>query len=91
MTEVIINEIVGNCPVQADGMIDGHEFYFRARGQRWGIWIATGRALDILDPGNWFYEEAYGTEPFAAGWMEESEARAFIEQAAVRWRAGDQT
>ena len=81
--------IGGNCPVQAEGTVDGAEFYFRARGRRWALYVATDGG-DPLDNGAWVYHEHYdipglegpGGDAFAAGWMEESEARAFIAKAA---------
>lgn len=30
--DITINTIGGNCPVQGDGVINGHPWYFRARG-----------------------------------------------------------
>jgi hypothetical protein len=78
----VICQIGGNCPVQAEGTIDGSEFYFRARGERWSIGIGSE---PVGDP-EWYYEEPYGSEPFAAGWMTVEEASAFIEQAADRYR-----
>lgn len=68
-----IDWIGGKCPVQAEGTINSTPFYFRARGNRW--------AFDVND-GEWYYEEQYGDEPFAAGWMEEDEAIEFINVAA---------
>lgn len=81
MSEVIIFEISGNCPVQAEGTINGEPFYFRARGQRWSIGIGG----DPVGGGEWYYEEPYGDTPFAASWMSEYEARAFIYQAAEKY------
>lgn len=74
----------GNCPVQADGFIDGAEFYFRARGKRWSMSI--GGADVILDP-DWYYEEEWGDGPFAAGWMPEETARSMMEKAFAKYRA----
>lgn len=78
-----VNQIGGNCPVQAEGTIDGHSFYFRARGSRWSIEIGGD-----IDAGNplWTYSESYGVWP-DAGWMPEVEALAFIEKAAEHFRA----
>jgi hypothetical protein len=75
MTRVVIDWIGGNCPVQAEGTIDGALFYFRARGSSWSIEIG-----DTL-PFHWEYREDYGTWP-DAGYMEEDEARAFITKGA---------
>ena len=77
-----IDEIGGNCPVQAEGRIGGEPFYFRARGDSWSIGIG-GKPIGEPD---WFYREPYGAG-FEAGWMEVTEARAFIEQAARAWAA----
>ena len=74
-----IDYIGGNCPVQAEGNIDGKTFYFRARGSSWTFYVG--------DYGNieWEYSEEYITEdddPFAAGWISDIEAVDFIEKAA---------
>jgi hypothetical protein len=98
---ILIDEIGGACPLQAEGFIDGHPFYFRARGDRWQIGLAAqggtqddavqATIMRDLPPGYWYYEEDYG-EPngFAAGWMPVREGLEFIEQAAQRFRAGDE-
>lgn len=81
---VEITMIGGNCPVQAEGTFDLTPFYFRARGQRWEIWVGA----DAFECGDhsWRYGEPYkSAERFQAGWMGEDEARAFIAAAAVRW------
>lgn len=71
-----IETLGGNCPVQADGTIDGKPFYFRARGDHWSIGIGND---PISDP-EWHYEEEYGQWP-DAGWMPHYEALAFISKA----------
>ena len=65
----------GNCPVQAEGFIDGEEFYFRARGQRWSMSIG----------GDWYYEEEWGDGPFSAGWMPEETAISMMEKAFAKY------
>jgi hypothetical protein len=78
-TEIQIEMIGGNCPVQAEGTILGEPFYFRARGERWSLGIGE----DPVGAPDWYYEEPYRPdEPFAAGWMSLDEARGFIKQAA---------
>lgn len=84
MPEITITYIGGNCPVQSEGTIDGKEFYFRARGSRWSMSI--GGADIIMEP-DWYYEEPYSDHPFAAGWMSDDEARAFIDKAVGLYRA----
>lgn len=85
---IVIDEIGGNCPVQAEGTIDGTPFYFRARGARWTLSVG-GRDV-ILEP-DWFHEEPYGDGPFDAGWMSLEEARGFIAAGAGLYRASLET
>ena len=73
-----IESIGGNCPVQADGVIDGMPFYFRARGEHWSFRVADTAAGDPVDGRGFCYVEEYPE----AGWMEETEALAFLEKAA---------
>lgn len=83
---VSITGIGGNCPVQAEGTIDGAPFYFRARGEHWSIEIGGGFVLEDTAkgiPGEGFYlEEEWGDGPFSAGWMPEEEAKALIYRSA---------
>lgn len=81
----------GNCPVQAEGTIGGLPFYFRARGEDWSFSVAKAADGDPVgvfmgEPG-FYYEEEYPGGEFAAGWMEEDEARTFIAKAADLYRA----
>lgn len=82
---LVIDWLGGNCPVQAEGTIDGQKFYFRARGSKWSF--SVGGEL-IWSP-DWRYEEPYGDGPYAAGWMSEEAARAFIDKAVGIYRARD--
>jgi hypothetical protein len=88
---VIVIEWLGdNCPVQAEGTINSHPFYFRARGSHWSLEIATGLngPRDYLkwgDVSNYRYEEPYGNGSYDAGWMSEDEARQFIAKGALAW------
>ena len=79
-----IKELYGNCPVQADGTIDGWPFYFRARGERWSFSIGKN---PVGDP-HWFIIRPYGGGAGEAGWMTEDEARLAIAEAAALWRQG---
>lgn len=81
-----ITKLGGNCPVQAEGIINGKPFYFRARGDCWSIGI--GGDDPVMEP-EWSYEEEYGDGPYDAGWMTKEEARAFIEKAAVKFSQED--
>lgn len=77
-SRIEIDWLGGNCPVQAEGRIDGEPFYFRARGSRWSL--SVGGPDTITEP-DWFYAENYGDGPFDAGWMPDEEAAAFIARA----------
>lgn len=81
MSNIIIDWLEGNCPVQAEGRICGNSFYFRARGNRWYVEVYEHNDNNIISnpvPNVWKYEESYGTTPFEAGWMTEKEAEGFI-------------
>ncbi len=82
--DVVIATIGGNCPVQAEGTVNGRPFYFRARGDSWSLSIGGD---PVRDP-EWEHEEWYGVWP-AAGWMPEEEALAFIHGTAARYTRGE--
>ena len=84
LPEVVITGVGGNCPVQGYGTVNGKPFYFRARGEDWSMCVGDSSGDLILEP-DWYFEQPYGDEPFSAGWMTETEARAFIQQAAERY------
>lgn len=83
---LIIDQLGGNCPVQAEGTIGGQPFYFRARGEHWSF----GVGADPVGEPDWYHEEEYPGGKYAAGWMSEDEARAFIDKAAQLYRERDQ-
>lgn len=70
-----IASLGGNCPVQAEGSIDGKPFYFRARGNSWRMNI--GGDDPVMRP-DWTYWEEYGDQPYVAGGMPKYEALGFI-------------
>lgn len=86
-----IEELGGNCPVQAEGTIDGKRFYFRARGKHWTMEIHPTAEGDYLswpeDRAEWRYKEDWGSEEYGAGWMPEEEARELIAKAAELYRS----
>lgn len=67
--------IGGNCPVQAEGGVDGVAFYFRARGAAWEFWV--GPEADWFSDRSFSFEGDYGAWP-DAGWMPRHEALGFI-------------
>ena len=52
----------GQCPVQAEGKINGLPFYFRSRGASWSLSIAATPDGDPLDDEARFYGEIYDGE-----------------------------
>ncbi len=85
-------DIGGNCPVQGYGTIDGHPWYFRARGECWTIDISVSSDKDPLDVGEpdapgWHDEGYFGEWP-SAGWMSDEEAWSFVERAMTAFNAG---
>ena len=81
-----IDLIGGNCPVQAEGTVDGVPFYFRARGRRWQIGVGSDPVGATMGAPGWHYEEPYGDDAYAAGWMTEDEAMVFIRKGTDLYR-----
>lgn len=88
---VLIDWLGGNCPVQAEGSIDGRRFYFRARGEHWSIAVHPTATDEYehwpRDAAEWRHEEEWGDGPYAAGWMPEDVAREMIAKGAGLYRA----
>lgn len=84
--------IGGMVPVQGEGTVDGHPWYFRARGDHWEMVIADPCDADPVDVygggvAGWFARESWGTWP-EAGYMPLQTAWAFAEATIMRFRAG---
>jgi hypothetical protein len=86
---LVFDYLGGWCPCQGEGNVDGKQWYFRARGNRWILIIAPNGLRDPLDyflddDKNlfWYRETFYdpaGTG-FSAGYMEQDEAEFLIRQ-----------
>ena len=69
---LVIEGLGGACPVQADGWIGGHPFFFRARHSSWSLEIAADPAGDPLDvrfhdaPG-WLRDQPWSCAELPAG------------------------
>lgn len=79
----------GACPVQGQGLIDGHPFYYRARGRGWDLDVFEQH--EVLDEDLWpdpiF---SYRERPYAhpdGGWLQASESKLNILKAAEAFRA----
>ena len=81
---VRVDWLGGNCPVQAEGTVDGLPFYFRSRGEHWSMSIGGS---DVVGAPEWHYEQGYGSWP-DAGWITTDEAEGFIALAVRRYRDG---
>ena len=57
--EIVIESIGGQCPVQAEGTIDGKPFYFRARNAYWSIGIG---GEDVVCSPEWYFDAPYFDE-----------------------------
>lgn len=78
---ITIHELSGNCPVQAEGTLDGKQFYFRARGSQWSFSVGS----EPVGAPDWEMRELWKQWP-EAGWMEPDEARALILRGAQEYR-----
>ena len=82
-------------PVQAEGRVAGHPFYFRARHGGWHFVVATCPDGDpsALEAGctergdGWWAEGRVGASAEAASFLSEPETRALIEQCAWAYLA----
>ncbi len=76
-------QIWGHAPVQAEGTIEGREFYFRARGDEWTFAVAE---VDEADPADiccsdqgFFRQGIYGkAKDYDASYMPYDEAERLI-------------
>ena len=80
-------------PVQAEGTVAGHAFYFRSRHEEWSFAVALSPEIDPADvcfPDQGFYREApYGaTRSFAASYMPLEKARQIITDCATEFFRG---
>ena len=80
----------GQTPVQCWGTVLGKHFYFRARWQYW--WFEVGEEKYVPAVGDddikkldFYIEEDYSPEPYAAGYMPESESRELITDSLCRY------
>lgn len=81
---LVITMIGGQCPMQAEGTINGKPFYFRARGEHWSFSVGDG---DIHGDTDWYLSVRWSRDQFGAGWMTEAQARAIIAQCAIAYSA----
>jgi len=82
----------GNCPVQAEGLVDGMPAYFRARHSSWRLSIAgTPDGDPVLISNNdgtaWTHGEQWPGGEHDAGWMNFGQASACIAKAVALYRA----
>jgi len=76
----------GLCPVQYEGEIEGHPYYFRARGSTWSLELAQPGNDSFISPV--LYVWGYYGEPddiYGAGYMEEKEVKTLIHEIANKY------
>lgn len=90
-----LTSLGGFCPVQGDGTLDGHPFYFRARGEHWTFSVADEPGSDPVAVGSgyhgvpgWIKTSAYGSAPYEAGWMPHDTAERLVLRAAAEYCQG---
>lgn len=77
----------GWTPVQAEGRVDGHYFYFRARGSYWRFELG-GSEQGSRSP-RWWHEESWPSiTGFEAGYMSDEEAVGCILKSIDLFRSG---
>jgi hypothetical protein len=77
-------------PVQAEGMVSGRAFYFRARGQKWELTIAEQPGVDPADLGPedvaagtaWYRSGVVPGGRFASSYLPLDQARSLIDECA---------
>ncbi len=84
MPGMVVGRAGGIAPVQSKGVVDGRDYYFRARGTHWSYSVG---GAEVSGSPDWYYEEPYGDWPDAGG-MTPDEAYQFIEKAVTLYRAG---
>ena len=90
---VVITSLGGSAPVQAEGTVAGHPFYFRARHEHWSFAISEYPSVDPVDiqtgetgaKHGFFRESLYGTDRFAANYMLPAEAESIIRTCAAEY------
>ncbi|MDY7225330.1 hypothetical protein [Hyalangium rubrum] len=87
--------VYGNHPVQGDGRVDGHAWYFRAKWAAWSMEIVEDTSISpevmpVVGPEHpgWLVEEDWGTSPEASR-MDDATAWQLIEQTIARFRRGE--
>lgn len=88
--DIVYDMCGGNCPVQAEGTINGYTFDFRARGEGWTMEVGIPKGnLGWYGVSAWDYEEKYDGPERDAGWMTVDEAKVLVEKAARLWHADE--
>ncbi|MBV9470945.1 MAG: hypothetical protein JO316_05465 [Abitibacteriaceae bacterium] len=84
--------LYGYCPVQAEGVVMGKRFYFRARWDGWSFSAADTEDVDPIDiqlgEQGFFREGAYGQQnQDEASWMPYDDAAEIIKRCAEEYVA----
>lgn len=77
---ILVETLGGNCPVQAEGTINDHPFYFRGRHEQVSLSIA-GPSGDVFGSDAWVHTDQNDD----AGWLEDKIALDIIKAFAHIW------
>lgn len=80
-----ITKIAGSYPLLAQGLVDGHYWYFHARGKSWSIEI--GGTPTFNQPPIWWHDEEWRGGAVDAGGMTADEAATCVIKAVLLFRS----
>jgi hypothetical protein len=94
--KIKLEYLAGMCPVQAEGTIEGHRFYFRSRGSHWRCEVYEIPPAEMteeeLSQWEWkhiaFQRSGYVGPWPEAGWLDTKVATAHIENSLNEFLAG---
>lgn len=75
------------CPVQAEGLIDDHPYYFRSRGSHWEFHVGELGGNAVGGPCV-YYKAGYVGEWPAAGYLPVDDAKRIIAMCVEEFRSG---
>jgi hypothetical protein len=78
----------GACPVEGEGVVDGHAWYFRARGESWAFEVYEQPHVHGEEAAKAIFDTGGEHKPWPeAGWMTNSVAWAHVEASIAAFRA----
>ncbi|MBY5582830.1 hypothetical protein HFO45_00945 [Rhizobium leguminosarum] len=84
MPGILIERLKGSQPIQATGLIDGKDFYFRESD---GFWSLSVGGVEVVERPDWYYEEEHD----AADELSEEAVYSLVTKGAALFRKGTPT